>query len=32
MEHRDEIILKKVLLEIDIAKHMMKQYSFTEFE
>lgn len=32
MEHRDEIILKKVLSEIDIAKHMMNQYSFTEFE
>lgn len=32
MEHRDEIILKKVLSEIDIAKHMMNQHSFTEFE
>ena len=30
MEHRDEIILKKVLSEIDIAKQMVGQCSFTE--
>lgn len=32
MERRDEIILRKVLSEIDVAKQMMGQNSFTEFE
>ena len=32
MEHRDEIILKKVLSEINIAKQMVGQCSFAEFE
>lgn len=32
MEHRDSIILKKVLSEIDIAKQMIGQCSFEEFE
>ena len=32
MEHRDEIILKKVLSEIEIAKQMMEQCSFVELD
>lgn len=32
MEHKDKIILKKVLSEIDVAKQMMGQNSFADFE
>lgn len=32
MERRDEVILKKVLSEIEIAEKMMGQRSFAEFE
>ena len=31
MEHRDEVILRKVLSEIDIAKNMMGDHSLAEF-
>ncbi len=32
MEHRDEIILRKVLMEIQTAEHMMGKKAFHEFE
>lgn len=32
MEHRDEIILRKVLSEIELAESMMMGYSYLEFE
>lgn len=32
MEHRDEIILRKVLSEIKIAETMMAERSFLEFD
>lgn len=31
MEHRDEVILRKVLSEIDIAENMMGDHSLAEF-
>ena len=31
MEHRDEIILRKVLMEIQTAEHMMGKKAFHEF-
>ena len=32
MEHRDAVILKKVLSEIEIAQQMMDHKSFAEFD
>lgn len=32
MEHRDEIILRKVLSEIEISQQIMGKYSLEEFE